>query len=109
MLAAAIASEAFGTSMLKASNGFTEIVFTALFAVGYIASFAFLTFALKGLPLGTAYGIWSGSGVSIASVIGMIVWRDPLNSVVIAGIALVIVGVVLLETSTSETSADAPE
>lgn len=106
LLAASIACEVFGTSMLKASDGFTNPVLTVLFILGYLACFTFLTFALKGLPLGAAYGIWSGVGVAAVSIIGAIVWHDPFNLVVLLGIGLVIVGVVLLETSGGKKSAD---
>ena len=106
LLAASIACEVFGTSMLKASNGFTDPLLTVLFIAGYLACFTFLTFALKGLPLGAAYGIWSGVGVAAVSIIGAIVWHDPINIVVLLGIALVIVGVVLLETSTGKNEDD---
>ena len=99
LLAAAIACEAFGTTMLKASNGFTLPLETALFAVGYVACFVFLTFSLKGLQLGVAYGIWAGLGVAIATVIGIVIWGDSINWTMATGITLVIVGVVLLEMS----------
>lgn len=102
LLVASIACEVFGTSMLKASNGFSDPVLTMLFIAGYLACFTLLTFALKGLPLGAAYGIWSGVGVAAVSVIGAVVWHDPFNLVVLLGIALVIMGVVLLETSSGK-------
>lgn len=102
LLAASIICEVFGTTMLKASNGFAELAPTALFIVGYLACFTLLTFALKGLPLGAAYGIWSGVGVAAVSIIGAVIWHDPFNFVVFFGIALVIIGVVLLETSSDE-------
>lgn len=99
LLAGAIASEVIGTTCMKASNGFTNPMATAAFIAGYVASFIFLTFALKGLSLGTAYGIWSGLGVAATAIIGILLFGDPMNWVIAAGIALIIGGVVLLETS----------
>lgn len=99
LLIAAIACEVFGTTMLKVADGFTRLLPTVLFAVGYLVCFICLTLALKGLPLGLAYGIWAGVGVAAVSIVGAVVWGDPLNFVMIAGIALVIVGVMLLESS----------
>lgn len=101
-LAAAIVSEVFGTNMMKASAGFTLPLETALFAVGYIVCFVFLTFSLEGLSLGVAYGIWSGVGVALTALLGVLLWGDPMNGIIVAGIALIIGGVVLLETSQKE-------
>lgn len=101
LLAAAIASEVFGTTMMKAPNGFTNPLETVLFIVGYIFSFVFLTLALTNLPLGVAYGIWSGVGVAATAIIGVIVFGDPMNAIIVGGIAIIIAGVVMLETSQS--------
>ncbi|MCI9129178.1 MAG: multidrug efflux SMR transporter [Eggerthellaceae bacterium] len=98
-LFAAIACEVFGTNMMKASNGFTQPLDTALFVVGYIACFILLTLSLKGLQLGIAYGIWAGVGVAATAVIGVLVWGDPMNAAIVVGVILIVVGVVLLETS----------
>lgn len=99
LLIGAMLCEVAGTTCMKASNGFTDLILTVAFVVGYIACFVFLTFALKGLPLGVAYGIWSGVGVAVTAMIGVLVFGDPFNWVIVVGIALIIGGVVLLETS----------
>lgn len=101
----AIACEAFGTTMMKLSDGFSQPLYTALFAIGYIVCFSAFTLALKKLPLGVAYGVWSGLGVTAITIIGAIIWDEPLNAVVIFGIALIIIGVVLLESSPKEPTA----
>lgn len=108
LLVASIACEVFGTSMLKASDGFANPVFVVPFALGYLACFVLLTLALRGLPLGAAYGIWSGVGVAAVSIVGALVWRDPFNLATLVGIASVIVGVVFLESSSGKGSAPAP-
>lgn len=105
-LAAAIALEVLGTTMMKMSEGFSHLPYTALFIISYAACFAFLTLALKKLPLGVAYGIWSGIGITVLTVIGAIVWGEPLNAIVMLGIALIVVGVVLLESAPKEQSGD---
>ena len=104
LLVVAIACEVFGTNMMKASMGFTRPVETALFLVAYLASFICLTFTLKGLQLGVAYGSWSGVGVTATALIGVLVWNDPMNWLIVLGIILVIGGVVLLETSSHNPS-----
>lgn len=108
LLFAAIACEVFGTTMMKASDGFSNILETALFIAGYIACFAFLTLALKKLPLSVAYGIWSGVGVAATAIIGVLLFGDPMNATIVAGVVLIIVGVVFLETSQPKEVADAP-
>lgn len=95
----AVACEVFGTNMMKASNGFTQPLETILFAIGYIACFVLLTLSLKGLQLGVAYGIWAGVGVAATAIIGVLVWGDPMNAAIAIGVILIVVGVVLLETS----------
>ena len=106
LLLGAIICEVFGTNMMKASNGFSQPLETVLFAIGYIACFILLTFALKGLPLGVAYGVWSGAGVAATAAIGIVFWGDPVNFIVVLGIALIIGGVVLLESSQEGNSSE---
>ncbi len=57
------------------------------------------TFALRGLELGVAYGIWSGVSVAAISIIGAVLWGEPLNAAMVGGIALIVAGVALLESS----------
>lgn len=97
LLFLAIALEAFGTTMMRLSNGFSEPFYTALFAISYVSCFAALTLVLRKLPLGVAYGIWSGLGVTAITFIGAVIWGEPLNVIVMIGIASIITGVVLLE------------
>ena len=62
ILSVAIVSEVLGTTFMKLSEGFTQPVFGIVTAACYILSFVMLTFALKNLSLGMAYGIWGGVG-----------------------------------------------
>lgn len=95
-LAVAIASEIFATSILKATDGFTRLWPSLGVIVGYGLAFYTLSLALKQLPLSVSYAIWSGIGTACTAVIGVIVWKQPLNAPMIAGIALIIAGVILL-------------
>ena len=96
ILVLAILSEVVGTVALKASEGFTRLGPNALVAVGYGLSFYLLAQALKPIPLGIAYAIWSGLGTAGAVVAGILLWRESLNLVGVVGILLVIVGVAML-------------
>lgn len=104
--ALAIVFEIFGTLMLKMSDGFSVPAYTVLFVLGYLSCFSFFTLALKKLPLGVSYGIWSGISVAAVTIIGAIIWGEPLNIVIVAGIALIIAGVLLLESSPKEQPAN---
>ncbi len=76
ILSVAIGSEVLGTTSMKLSEGFTQPVFGIVTAACYILSFVMLTFALKDLSLGMAYGIWGGVGTFLTTLIGIIFWND---------------------------------
>jgi small multidrug resistance pump len=96
LLLLAILSEVVGTIALKASEGFTRLGPNVLMVVGYGLSLFLLALALKQIPLGVAYAIWSGLGTAGAVVAGILLWRESLNLVGIVGILFIIAGVVLL-------------
>jgi multidrug transporter EmrE-like cation transporter len=96
LLLAAIASEVLGTTFLKLSDGFTRPIQSAVFVVAYGLSFYLMALSLKSIPLGTAYAIWSGLGTAATVVIGVLLWKESLDPWRLIGIALIIVGVVVL-------------
>ena len=63
---------------------------------GYALAFYFLSQSLKYMPLGVAYAIWSGFGTVGSALLGLLIWNDILGPVHILGIALIVVGVVVL-------------
>jgi small multidrug resistance pump len=91
----AILGEVVGTVALKASDGFARLGPSVVVVVGYGLSFYLLALALKQIPLGVAYAIWSGLGTAGAVVAGILLWRESLNLAGV-GILLIIAGVVLL-------------
>jgi small multidrug resistance pump len=96
LLFGAIVCELIGTSALKATDGFTRLLPTLLVIAGYGASFYLMSLSLRTIPLGIAYAIWSGLGTAAIAVIGVIVWREQLNTAGVMGIVLIIIGVILL-------------
>jgi small multidrug resistance pump len=96
LLLIAILSEVVGTVALKASDGFARFGPTALVVVGYGLTFYFLGLALKQIPLGVAYAIWSGLGTAGAVLAGVLLWRESLNLAGVIGIALIVAGVLIL-------------
>ena len=104
-LMGAIAFEVFGTTCLKASDGFTIPLFIVGSVVGYLVSFTFMIYALKELPLGLTYGIWGGIGTVATAVIGLVGWGEPITGLMFAGIVLITAGVFLLNKGTEELEA----
>ncbi|CDN41604.1 hypothetical protein BN871_AI_01150 [Paenibacillus sp. P22] len=95
-LAAAIVSEIFGTSMLKASSGFSRLWPSLGTVAGFGIAFYCLSLALQHIPLGIAYAIWSGVGTVITAAIGIIVFKETASMTTAIGIALIVAGVVVL-------------
>ncbi|CCO07293.1 Quaternary ammonium compound-resistance protein qacG [Desulforamulus hydrothermalis Lam5 = DSM 18033] len=92
----AIVCELIGTSLLKASAGFSKLLPTLGLLVSFTLAFFFLSLALKTIPLNLAYAIWSGLGTVATVVISILVWHERVNFASIAGIALIIIGVIIL-------------
>ncbi|MFH9611794.1 multidrug efflux SMR transporter [Streptomyces sp. DH8] len=96
LLAAAIAAEVAGTTAMKYSEGFTRLWPSLGTAVGYLIAFTLLAQTLKTLSVGTAYAIWAGVGTAAVALIGILFLGESGSLVKIAGIALVVAGVVVL-------------
>lgn len=95
-LTAAIVFEVIGTSMLMLSQQFTRFWPTAGMGAAYLVSFYFLSQALKFLPLGIAYALWSGLGIILTLGIGIFVFRQVPDLPAVVGIALILAGVVVI-------------
>jgi quaternary ammonium compound-resistance protein SugE len=83
------------TTMMKLSENFTRLWPTIGFAVCAMASFALLSFALKFIPLGTAYAVWTGLGAFGTALIGIWYFGEPSNPmrmVFLFGLIAMIVG-----------------
>ena len=96
LLAAAIAAEVAGTTAMKYSEGFTRLWPSLITVVGYVFAFALLAQTLKTLSVGTAYAIWAGVGTAAVAAIGILWMGESAGPVKLAGIVLVIAGVVVL-------------
>ncbi|MGA5897515.1 DMT family transporter [Streptomyces venetus] len=96
LLSAAIAAEVGATTAMKYSEGFSRLGPSMLTFLGYVVSFALLAQTLKTVPVGTAYAIWAGVGTAAIATIGMVFMGEGMTAAKAAGIALIIVGVVVL-------------
>lgn len=96
MLGVAIAAEVIATSALKASEGFTRPWPAIVTLIGYGVAFYCLSLALRTIPVGVAYAIWSGVGIVAISIIGLVLFGQRLDWPAIAGIGLILAGVLVL-------------
>lgn len=92
----AILSEVIATTSLKFSEGFTKLVPSVVVVIGYGLSFYLLSIALKVMPIGVAYAIWSGVGLILTVVAGMILFRETLDWARVFGILLIIAGIIFI-------------
>lgn len=95
-LAAAILCETIATSFLKKTDQFTKLVPTVVFLVAISASFYLLSHALKGIPMGIAYAIWSAVGIVLISLVGYFAYKQSLDTPALIGMAFIVVGVVII-------------
>ena len=96
-LALAIVSEVIATSALKASAGFTRVGPSALVVIGYGIAFYMLAQTLKTIPMGVAYAVWSGAGIVLITLVGYFFFKQRLDLPALAGIALILAGVVVMQ------------
>ncbi|WP_412148157.1 DMT family transporter [Curtobacterium flaccumfaciens] len=97
LLAIAIVTEVGATISLKLATDGKRVWYVAVVA-GYLIAFSLLAVALTlGLPIGVAYGIWAATGVALTAILGRVLFREPLTALMLGGIALIIVGVLLVE------------
>jgi small multidrug resistance pump len=97
LLAGAICAEVIATSSLKASDGFSRLLPSVLVVLGYTVSFYLLPQVMKTLPVGIVYAIWCGVGIVLVALVGQVLYHEVLDAGAVAGIALIILGVVVLQ------------
>lgn len=88
------AMEVLWSTFLKFSEGFTKPLPTVITAAGLAASMFFLAKATKVLPIGTAYGIWTGIGALGAVIVGIVVFKEPATAGRMFFASLLLVGIV---------------
>lgn len=98
LLAIAICSEVFGSTMIKLSHGFTKPLPSIGVAVGFAVAFYCLSLTLKSIPLGMAYAIWSGIGLVLTAIVGVLVFGEKVDFWGMLSIGLILAGVVLMNT-----------
>jgi len=104
LLACAIASEIAATSLLPRTVGFTVLLPSLAVLAGYALSFVLLAQVVKTVPVAVAYAIWSAVGTAVVAAIGAAFLGQSLTGWQLAGLALVVAGVVLLQLGGSGTA-----
>lgn len=103
-LAIAIALEVTGTFLLKLSDGFEKAQWGVLSIACYSACFWALAPAMKVLPVGIVYAIWSGVGIVAASLIGLFAFDERLGAIQFVFIAMILIGAVGLNVTAAQPS-----
>jgi small multidrug resistance pump len=107
VLFAAISVEVAATLSLRASRD--HWAWLIVVVAGYVGSFVLLTMVLRaGMPVGVAYGIWGASGTAATAVLAAALFGDPFTWPIVAGIGLIIAGVLLVEFGSRPARADEP-
>jgi len=100
----AVLSEVIATTSLKFSDGFTKLVPSVVVVVGYGLSFYLLSITLKVMPIGIAYALWSGIGITLTVLLGKIIWNESLDWARVRGIILIIIGILVINLFSKSTA-----
>jgi small multidrug resistance pump len=92
----AVLSEVIATTSLKFSEGFTKPLPSVIVVIGYGLSFYLLSLSLKVMPIGTAYALWSGIGIVLTVIAGVLIWRESLDWARGIGILLIMLGIIII-------------
>lgn len=90
----AIIFEVSGTTLMKLSNGFSNIKYAVFMLIFYVLSLSTLTLALKKIQIGVAYATWSGIGIVLITIIGFVAFKEPINLSKVVFISFILVGTI---------------
>ena len=99
LLLVAIAIEVVATTALKASDGMSKLIPSVIVIIGYVVSFYMVAVILKRMDLGVVYATWSALGTAAIAIIGVVIYDDSLTIWRVAGLFLIIIGVMMLNLS----------
>ena len=101
LIAAGILETLWAVAM-KASNGFTLLIPSLITVLAMIGSVALLALAMRTLPLGTAYVVWTGIGALGAVLVGILLFREPVTAPRLLFMALLLIGIIGLKITSAE-------
>ncbi|KRL61794.1 DMT family transporter [Lactobacillus psittaci] len=99
-LAVAIIGELIGTTLLKLSQGFSKLGIGVAALIAYAICFYFFSKCLEMVDLGVAYAIWSGVGIIVTTLIGLLIWKEEVKPLTVLALVLIIVGIIILNLTT---------
>jgi len=92
-----ILTETAAVLFMKSSDGFQQKTSSIIAVMAYMLSFVFLTLALKRLPVGTANAIWAGASTLLVAILGVIIFKESLNSRQMIFLGMIVIGLVGLQ------------
>jgi len=101
----AIIAEVIGTTALKASEQFTRLIPSVIVIAGYGVAFYLLSLVLKTLQVGIAYAIWTGVGIVLVTIFGLIIYKQMPDVPAVIGMLLIIAGVIAITLFSKSTAA----
>jgi len=93
----AIVAEVVATSLLKASAEFTRLWPSVVVVAGYCASFYFLTLAMRSIPVGVSYALWSGLGIVLITGSAALIYKQVPDLPALLGMGLIVAGVIVIQ------------
>ncbi|STQ80031.1 Methyl viologen resistance protein C [Hafnia alvei] len=97
ILAISICAETLATTMMKASEGFSRLLPSAIVIIGYAISFYGLSQVVKTMNIGIAYAIWAGMGIFLVSIMSFFIYKQKLDLPAIAGMVLIALGIMVIQ------------
>lgn len=95
-LICAIIAETLGTTALQASQQFSRLWPSVMVVIAYAISFYLLAGALKFIPVGIAYAIWSGLGIVCIAAIGYLIFGQKLDTAAVLGLMMILGGILVI-------------
>ena len=92
----AIIGEVVGTTYLKSTNNFSELIPSTYVVIGYATAFYFMMLAMKTIPIAITYSIWAAVGISAITIIGALKYKEIPDLWALLGLSLVVIGVIIL-------------
>lgn len=93
----AVSLEVIGTTALKASNSFTNLLPTVLTIISYVVGFYVLSLVMRTLPVGITYALWSGLGIILITILSSFVFKEIMDAPAVIGMGFIITGIIIIQ------------
>ena len=95
-LIAAIVAEVIGTTALKASEQLTKTIPTMITVAALATAFFMLSHAIRTIPIGIAYAVWSGVGIILITMAGAVIYKQIPDFAAVLGMGMIVAGVAII-------------